>query len=131
MKTLLDQISSLRRRILMGLLFCVAGCGGANPALPKTPMALHLSPTERAGFREGILAGRGDVRQHLGADHRRHRFPGASEEAFRCGYIDGLTYDWPAFGLEERIRREYLAYADAYCKRMLHWVAPSTAKSAT
>jgi len=121
MKTILDHAIRLRGTLLAVLLLSFAGCTGVNQPLPRTPTALHLSPTERAVFREGFLAGRSDVRQHLSADHRRHAFPAASEEAFRCGYIRGLTYDWVAFGMEKRIRREYPAYSDAYFKQLVHW----------
>ena len=121
MQTIFIQIIRLRSTTLMLLLLSFAGCTGDNQPLPRTPTTLNLSPYERAVFRDGFRAGRDDVRQHLSADHKRHSFPAASEEAFRCGYIRGLTYDWLAFGMEDRIRREYPAYADAYSKQLVHW----------
>ena len=99
----------------------MANCTGPNQSLPKTPTALHLDPAGRAVFRDGFRAGRSDEQQHLSANHRRHQYPVASEDAFRCGYITGLTYNWLAFGQEKRIRREYPGYLDAYSMQRVHW----------
>lgn len=107
--------------MLMLFLLSFAGCTGDQQPLPTTPAVLNLSLTERAVFRDGFRAGRDDVRRHLSAEHKRHSFPAASEDAFRCGYIRGLTYYWLAFGKEERIRREVPAYSDAYSKQLVHW----------
>ena len=102
-------------------LLAMANCTGPNQPLPKTPTALHLDPAGRAVFRDGFRAGRSDEQEHLSANHKRHQYPSAFEEAFRCGYITGLTYNWFVFGKEDRIRREYPGYLDAYSKQLVHW----------
>jgi hypothetical protein len=93
----------------------------ASDPLPKTPTALHLSPEGRDVYRQGFLAGREDKKASLSADHHRHAFPAAYEDAFRCGYIRGLTYGWFAFGITKRIAKEYPQYLEDYEKQQVHW----------
>jgi hypothetical protein len=107
--------------LLLFLFGTAAGCAGENVVYPKTPAALHLDTAGRAAFREGFLAGHQDDEAHLSADHRRHPFPPQYEDAFRCGYIRGLTYTWFSFGKEARIKKEYPAYLNAYEKQFVHW----------
>ncbi len=72
-------------------------------------------------YRQGFLAGREDKKAGLSADHHRHPFPEGYEDAFRCGYIRGLTYGWFAFGVRKKIAKEYPQYLDAYEKQQVHW----------
>jgi hypothetical protein len=96
-------------------------CSGPNVPYPKTPGPLHLSYAARDVFRDGFRAGCIDAEQHLSADHRRHSFPVPYEDAFRCGYIRGLTYCWLSFGKADRIGKEYPAYLEDYQKQFVRW----------
>lgn len=107
--------------LLVASLSALLGCAGADQPLPRTPAALHLSPLQRSVYRDGFRAGLSEVKQQLSAEHKRHPFPAADEEYFRCGYIKGLIYNWPTLGAEERVRLEYPAYLDAYSKQVTHW----------
>lgn len=106
--------------LLISFIMPMANCTGPNQPLPKTPTALHLDPAGRAVFRDGFRAGRSDEQQQLSANHKRHQFPSQFENAFRCGYISGLTYWWLVIGKGDRIRKEYPAYLNDYTKQFTH-----------
>ena len=95
-------------------------CCGGEP-LPKTPTTLHLTLEGRDVYRQGFLAGREDKKEGLSADRHRHSFPTDYEDAFRCGYVRGLTYDWFAFGLRKRVAKEYPQYLEDFDKQQVHW----------
>ena len=115
MKTIFDHTNAVPvYAVFMIFLLQLAGCTTPNQSLPQASAVLHLDSAGREVFRDGFHAGLRDKREHLVADHKRHSFPRRLEEAFRSGYITGLTYYWFFVGKESRVRKEYPQYLDAY-----------------